>query len=229
MRSPAGKLVAAGLLVAACSSPAPPDPYCSSEPLAGDAGVKAGQAALRVDGTTSVQFLVFDPQGKAVENKLLGGTIALPPGKYQIRVNNSAHTVTVAAGKLTRCATGTLLVSGTTEETWFVHDLSGAALQQTPLGKAMSLVPGKFRVKVNNTENAAEVRPSEVTELATGTLIVAGGGTGQYHVTDKAGASLNYQSLNKAVALFPGEYNVTLGETRRTATVEAGRQTPVRF
>ena len=212
------------LSAAACRSPAPPDPYCSSEPLPADA-----KTALRVDGTTAVQFLVFDPAGKPVDNKTLGGTIALAPGEYQIRVNNTAHAVTVAAGKLTRCATGTLLVSGTTQETWFLQDPSGAALEQAHLGKPMSLVPGKFRVKVNNTESAAEVKPNQVTELKTGTLTVEGSGSDQYHVTDKAGASLEYGALNKSLSFFPGEYTVTLGDARRVANIEAGRQTSVRF
>ncbi|MGQ0546440.1 MAG: hypothetical protein ACT4P3_14075 [Betaproteobacteria bacterium] len=215
-------------LAASCGSPPAPDPYCSSAPLPGDAKVKSGQGALQVAGTTSAHFLIFDSAGKPVTNHLLGTTAALDPGRYRFTVNNNAHIVTVEAGKLTRCATGTLLVSGTTQETWFVQDPSGAALQQTHLGKAMSLVPGKFRVKVN-TESAAEVKPNQVTELKTGTLTVEGSGDAQYHVTDKAGASLNYQKLNKALSFFPGEYNVRLGENTRAVTIEAGQATSVKF
>jgi hypothetical protein len=193
--------------------------------------MRAGKLAAlaRVDGTTPVHFLVFDPAGKPVDNKLLGGTVALAPGKYQIRVNNTRHAVTVAAGKLTRCATGTLLVSGTTQATWFLQDASGAALEQTHLGKAMSLVPGEFKVKVNNTGATAEVKPNQVTELKTGTLAVEAGGSAQYHVTDKAGASLEHGAPGKSLSFFPGEYTVTLGDARRSATIEAGQQTSVRF
>jgi hypothetical protein len=222
-------LLALALLAASCGSPPPPDPYCSSAPLPSDVKVKTGQGALQVDGTTAVQFLVFDLARKPVDNKLLGRTVAVGPGKYRVTVNNTVHTVTVEGGKLTRCATGTLLVTGTTDDTWFVQELSGAAVEQTRLGKPLSLMPGTFRVKVNNTVTTAEVKLNQVTELKTGSLVAEGSGDGHYHVTDQAGASLEYKQFDRALSLFPGEYNVEVGESTRAARIEAGRETRLKF
>jgi hypothetical protein len=222
-------LPALAFLVSCGSPPAPPDPYCNSGPLPADLKTTSGQGALQVDGTTSVQFLVFDLAGKPAHNGPLGRTLALDRGKYHVKVNNSTHTVTVETGKLTRCATGTLLTSGATEETWFVHDTAGKALEQTRLGRALSLMPGTFRVKVNSTEATAEVKQNQVTELKTGSLVVEGSGGDSYYVTNKAGAHLNQQNLNKALAFLPGEYNVRLGENTRVVRVEPGQTTSVKF
>jgi hypothetical protein len=221
-------LLALALLAASCGSPPPPDPYCSSAPLPADLKVQSGQGALQVDGTTAVQFLVFDHARKPVDNKLLGNAVVVGPGKYRVTVNNTVHTVTVEGGKLTRCATGTLLVTGATDDTWFVQELSGAAVEQTRLGKPLSLMPGTFRVKVNNTVTTAEVKLGQVTELKTGSLVVEGSGIG-YHVTDKAGASLEHKAMDRALSLLPGEYNVEVGESTRAATVEAGQETRLKF
>jgi len=221
-------LAAVGLLAASCGSPSPPDPYCSSAPLPADLKVQSGQGVLQVDGATPVQFLVFDLARKPVDNKLLGRTAAVGPGKYRVTVNNTVHTVSVEGGKLTRCATGTLLVTGATDDTWFVQEMSGAALEQTRLGKPLSLMPGTFRVKVNNTVTTVEVKLNQVTHLKTGSLVVEGSGVG-YHVTDKAGASLEYKAMDRALSLFPGEYNVEVGENTRAAKVEAGQETRVKF
>jgi hypothetical protein len=221
-------LLALASLAASCGSPPPPDPYCSSTPLPADLKMQSGQGALQVDGTTAVQFLVFDLARKPVDNKLLGGTVVVGPGKYRVTVNNTVHTVTVEGGKLTRCATGTLLVTGATDDTWFVQELSGAAVEQTRLGKPLSLMPGIFRVKVNNTVTTAEVKLGQVTELKTGSLVVEGSGTG-YHVTDKAGASLEHKAMDRALSLLPGEYNVEVGESTRAAKVEAGQETRLTF
>jgi hypothetical protein len=222
------RAVILSLLVTSCGSPPPPDPYCSSASLPADLKVQSGQGALQVDGTTPVQFLVFHLDRKPVDNKLLGRAVAVKPGQYRVTVNNTVHTVTVEGGKLTRCATGTLLVTGTTEDTWYVQELSGAAVEQTRLGRPLSFWPGTFRVKVNNTLTTAEVKLNQVTELKTGSLVVEGIGPG-YHVMDKAGASLEHKLMDRALSLFPGEYNVEVGESTRPAKVEAGQATSVKF
>jgi hypothetical protein len=81
---------------------------------------------------------------------------------------------------------------------------------------------------VNSTLTTAEVKPNQVTELKTGSLVVEGSGAG-YQVTDKAGALLEYKQMDRALSLFPGEYNVEVGENTHAARIEAGRETRVRF
>lgn len=227
-RAGAAWLPALAFLAASCGSPPPQDPYCSSAPLPGEATVKSGQGALQVDGTTSAYFYVHDAAGKSVNHQALGRSLALDPGKYQVKVNYSAHAVTVEKGKLTKCSTGTLLASGTTQEYWYLHDPAGKSLQHERLGKAMSLVPGTFRVKVNNSETAAEVTLNQVTEIRTGTLLVRGATSEYYYATDTQGRALNHNMLEKPLALLPGTYSVKLNNAATRADIAAGQVTELK-
>lgn len=221
-------MLAAAALSGSCGAPAPQDPYCSIAPLPGGAERKTGQGALQVEGTTSAYFYVLDPAGKSVNHQSLGKTLALDPGKYQLKVNNSAHSVAVERDKLTRCTTGTLLTSGTTSEYWYVQDTTGKALQHNTLGKAISLIPGTFRVAVNNTEIPAEVKPGQTTETKTGTLIVRGGTGEYYYAADTLGKQLNHNTLEKPLAFLPGSYAVKVNNTQTKADIVAGQVTELR-
>src|SRR5581483_2052594 len=185
LRSDRGSLLASLVLVCAvlpvgCTSPPPADPYCSYAPLASGADVKSGQGALEADGTTDAYFYVVDANGKQIGYAALGKTLGLDPGPYQLKVNESPHPVTVAKGMLTKCATGTLKVSGATPEYYYVYDAGGRQLHYEMLGKAASLIPGTYRVRLNNSEAPAEVKPNQTTELKSGTVVVHGG-TDEYY------------------------------------------------
>jgi len=221
-------VLAAAILLGSCGTPPPQDPYCSVAPLPGGADVKAGQGALQVEGTTSIYFYVLDPAGKSVNHQTLGKALALGPGKYQLKVNNSAHSFTVDQGKLTKCSTGTLLMSGTTSEYWYVQDTTGKSLQHDTLGKAISLMPGTFRVKVNNTELPAEVKLGQTTEIRTGTLVVRGGTNEYYYAADTLGKQLNHNTLEKPLAFLPGSYAVKVNNTETKADIVAGQVTELK-
>lgn len=221
-------VLAAAILLGSCGTPPPQDPYCSQTPLASGADVKSGQGALLVEGSTTAYFYVLDAAGKSVNYQNLGKTLALGPGKYQLKVNDSAHAVVVDQGKLTRCSTGTLLTSGTTTEYWYVQDTTGKALQYDTLGKAISLMPGTYRVKVNNTEVPAEVKLSRTTEIKTGTLVVRGGTNEYYYAADTLGKQLNYNTLEKPLAFLPGSYTVKVNNTETKADVVAGQVTELK-
>ena len=224
----ATSLVAVVLLTGSCGSPPPKDPYCSQAPLPSGASVKSGQGALQVEGSTSAYFYVLDTAGKPVNHERLGKTLALDPGKYQVKVNNSAHPVTVEKGALTKCATGTLLVAGTTSEYYYVQDATGQALQHEHLGKALSFMPGTFRVKVNNTEAPAEVKLAQTAELKTGTLVVRGSTAEYYYASDTLGKALNHNHLEKPLALLPGSYTVKVNNTEAKVDIAAGQLTELK-
>jgi len=221
-------VLAAAILLGSCGTPPPQDPYCSIAPLPSGADVKSGQGTLQVEGTTTAYFYVLDAAGKSVNHQSLGKTLALGPGKYQLKVNNSAHAVTVEQGKLTKCSTGTLLTSGTTAEYWYVQDSTGKALQHDTLGKAISLMPGTFRVKVNNTEVPAEVKPGQTTEIKTGTLVVRGGTNEYYYAADTLGKQLNHNTLEKPLAFLPGSYAVKVNNTETKGDIVAGQVTELK-
>ncbi len=212
----------------ACGSPSPKDPYCSQTPLASGVAVKSGQGALQVEGATAAYFYVSDAAGKSVNHANLGKTLPLPPGQYQLKVNNSAHSVTVEKGALTKCSTGTLLVSGATREYYYVHDTSGKALQHDTLGKAISLMPGSYRVKVNKSEASADVKLNQTTEIKTGTLVVQGDTGEYYYAMNSLGEALNHTTLAKPLAFLPGTYAVKVNNTEAKVDVVSEQVTELK-
>ena len=69
----------------------------------------------------------------------------------------------------------------------------------------------------------ADVRAGAVTELTTGNLVVKGLTEEYYYVTDTAGNALNYQTLNKSLAFFPGSYEIKVNNTLMYGKVSAGQ------
>jgi len=224
----AGILCAFLLSFAACSRQLPSDPYCSEASLPSGIDVKAGQGALQAEGTTSPYFYVFDESGKQLGYQSLNKILALNPGKYRVKVNNSSHLVAVKAGALSKCSTGTLMVSGSTPEYYYVMDSTNQQLHYDSLGKAASFFPSSLRVKVNNSETQAEVKLNQVTEIKTGTLVSRGGTNEYYYVFDASGKQLSYNSLEKPLAFLPGSYAVKVNNTETNADIRSGQVTEVK-
>lgn len=211
----------AALSLVACSAP-PVDPFCSYAALPPGSKVKAGRGSLQVEGKTTADFYVSDEAGKQIGYQSLGRTLELAPGKYRVKLNNSLHTTVVQKGSLTRCATGTLTVSGTTKQYYYVEDAAGKQLSYHTLGQALSFFPAAFRVKVNNSEAPADLKLNQVAEIRTGTLVVQGSTSEHYYVSDAMGKDLSYNSQGKALALLPGSYLVKINKTEAKADLAAG-------
>ncbi len=224
----AGILFAVTLSLYSCGGPPPSDPYCSYAPLPSGTDVKAGQGGLQVEGTTSAYFYAFDGSGKQVGTESLGKTLGLNPGKYLVKVNNGPHAVAVEKGQLTKCLTGTLMVSGTTSDYYYVMDSNNQQLHSDSLGKAASFFPSTLRVKVNNTEVPAEVKLNQVTEIKAGTLIVRGSTNEYYYVFDALGKQLSSNSLEKPLAFVPGSYTVKVNNTETKAAITGGQVTELK-
>lgn len=223
-----GALLAIMFSSYSCAGRPPSDPYCSYEPLPASADIKAGQGALQVEGVTSAYFYVFNEMGNQINYQSLSKTLGLDPGKYQLKVNNSSHPITVQKGTLTKCSTGTLMVSGGTAEYYYVVDSANQQLHYDSLGKAASFLPATFRVKVNNTEVQAELKLNQTTEIKTGTLIVRGNTNEYYYVNDSLGKQLNYSSLEKPLAFLPGSYTIRVNNTESKANIVAGQITELK-
>ncbi len=216
------------LLLSSCGSPPPQDPYCSYAALPGGLEVKSGQGALQIEGIDDTYFYALDETGKQLGYQSLGKTLGLNPGKYQAKVNNSLHPVSVQKNMLTKCSTGTLAVAGETGEYYYVLDSAGQQLHYDTLGKASSLWPGPYRVKVNNTLIQAEAKLDQITEVKTGTLLVHGATEEYYYVLDSAGQQLAYNTLGKSLALLPGSYNLKVNNTASKADIAGGQTSEVR-
>jgi 6,7-dimethyl-8-ribityllumazine synthase len=216
------------IVVASCGKPPPEDPYCSYGPLPAGAEVASGQGALQVEGSHATYFYALDETGKQIGYGSMGKALGLAPGKYQSRVNGSLHPVTVQKGSLTKCSTATVAVPGETGEYYYVLDSTGRQLHYNTLGKASSLWPGPYRIKVNNTHAQAEAKLDQVAEIGTGTLLVHGATEEYYYVLDSAGEQLAYNTLGKPLALLPGTYNLKVNNTASKADIAAGQAREVR-
>jgi hypothetical protein len=226
--TPAFLLLTSMMLLLSCAKKPASDPCCTFADLPMGAEVKDGQGAIQVEGSTSAYFYILDETGKQVGYQSLNQTLAVAPGRYSIKVNNSLYPVTIEAGILAKCSTGTLMVSGNTSEYYYVMDSTNNQLGYENLGKSMSFFPGTFKVKVNNTETPAVVKLKQLTEMRTGTLIVRGNTNEYYYVLDDTNKQLNYNSLEKPLAFLPGTYLLKVNHTSMKADVIAGKATELR-
>lgn len=217
--------LALSLCVLSCSEKAPVDPCCQISDLPPNSGAADGQGYLLVEGSTNAYFYVLNESGEEVNYQSLNKGLALDEGRYRVRVNNAAHPVEIVAGEMLKCSTGTLMVSGNTNEYYYVMDSTGQQLGYESLSKSMSYFPGAFTVKVNDTQVSAEVRLKQLTEIRTGTILVKGTTNEYYYVLDKGNKQLNYNSLEKPLAFLPGTYSVKVNNTSMEAEVLAGQIT----
>ncbi|MDQ2658434.1 MAG: hypothetical protein M3Y60_13510 [Bacteroidota bacterium] len=217
----------AGAVIAgsSCSEKPPVDPCCVYTPITELAEVGDDQGLLQIEGSTNASYYILDELGKQVGYESLNRAVGLSAGRYIIRVNNSVHSVIVRAGENAKCSTGTLMVAGNTSDYYYVMDSTDQQLGYEVLGRSMSFFPGKFKIRVNNTEVPAEVKLRELTEIRTGSIIVKGTTNEYYYVVDKSNKQLNYNSLGKPLAFLPGKYDVKLNNTSMEANVRAGNAT----
>ena len=218
-------LSGAFFLFFSCAEKPAEDPCCTFSDLPSTADVQDGQGALHVEGSTIAYYYVVDQTGKQVGYETLNAMLPLEPGTYQIRVNNSFYPLKVESGRLAKCSTGTLMVGGNTSEYFYVTDSTDNQIGYELLGKAMSFFPGFYKVKVNNTETAAEVKLKALTEIRTGTLLVHGNTDEYYYVLDETNKQLNYNVLEKPLAFLPGKYPVKVNKTTMSAEVLPGKLT----
>jgi 6,7-dimethyl-8-ribityllumazine synthase len=183
--------------------------------------------SILVEGTTNEYYYVLGTGNKQLNYNTLGKPLAFLPGFYEVKVNNTSMKADVVAGRVTTLATGNILVSGLTEEYYYVTDSVGNALNFQTLNKSIAVFPGDYEIKVNNTIVRGSVLAGQTSEFATGSLVLTGHGSGYYYVFDPLGNQLNYNTLNKSLSLFPSEYTVKLGGNTRKATVNAGQLTSV--
>src|ERR1700738_561791 len=140
-------------------------------------------------------------------------SLAVEPGQYQVKVNKSAHAGAVEAKTLTRCSAGTLLVSGSTDEYYYVFDGSKTQLAYHKLGSPLAFFPGDYSVSVNKTSASASLKPGATTTLKAGVLNVQGSTDEYYYVFDGAGTQLAYNKLSRPLSFFAGPLTVKVNAT----------------
>ncbi len=208
------------LALCSCKKAPPPDPICAAEPFS-----DSSQGAIQIAASTDTHFYIFDEAGKQLTYSSANKPATVKPGQYRVKINSSVHPVYVEAGKQTKCSTGTVLVTGATDEHYYIFDTANAQLAYQNLGKPLSLFPGAYQVQLNKTTAAANVDPNSTLELKAGLLDVQGTTDEHYYLFDPAGAQLCYSQLNKPVAVLAGAFVVKVNGTEAKAEIRAGETT----
>jgi len=214
-----GALALSFLFAASCTKAPPDDPICSYEPLPETAGVPAEQGAVMISGSTNEYIHLTDPAGKQLTSGRVGAALKAKPGEYRARLNSSIHPVFVRAKTLTKCAAGAVLISGGTDEYYYVHEVAaGTQLASSKIGQAAGLFPGKYRILVNRTSAEVEIKPGAVSELKAALLLARGSTDEYYYVLDSAGTQLASSKLSAPLSLLPAK--LTLKINNATAPLE---------
>lgn len=136
--------------------------------------------AIRVEsasGSPSDWFDVMQNGSRAVPGNppLLGSTLEVPPGTYQVAVNRTERTVSIEPGALTILRTGDLMVEGEPDgATWIPYQSGDRKVVSNPptLNSAIVLFSGDYQVIVYegvgvppDTLGVARVDPGHVTAL----------------------------------------------------------------
>lgn len=184
--------------------------------------VSLAAGTITVAGATDEYFYLNDTLGTQLAYNRLGQPLDAFPGEYVVKLNNATIRATVRASETTTLQSGTIAALGSTDEYYYVLDTAGTQLGYARLGAPTSYLPGRYRVRVNQTDTAAAVAAGDSTRVVTGTVVVHGTGTEYYYVDDASGRQLGYSRLGAALALVPGSYRVRLGQRSTTVSVPAG-------
>lgn len=214
-------------ILMACQSGAPEDACCTSSVIPQGEDIKEGQGLLQVKGISDAYYYILDPNGTQVAYQTLNKSIALDPGTYKIKVNNTHHPVEIAAGSMMTCETAALKVSGKTGEYYYVLDTLGQQVTYETLEKGLALFPGSFLVRLNNTTLPVTVPLGAPREVKSGTLLVQGTTGEYYYVTDENGTQLGYNTLGKPLGVLAGNYRIKLNNTVTRAAVREAEVTEV--
>ena len=196
--------------------------------------VEAGQvttcetATIDVAGTTSEYWYLLDTLGTQLGYALLGSSLGVFPGRYTVRVNDTHESVDADARNRVSVPTGTIAVAGVTSEYFYVLDPNGQQLAYSLLGAPLSLLPGSYRARVNNSIAPFTIEGGRATTLTAGTVVASGTTSEYYYVLDAAGQQLGYALLGNASSYLPGNYTLRLNNRTTPIEVAGGDSTVVR-
>ena len=222
-----GTAALAAILLVTCHKALPPDGVCSYEPLPAGAQVPSGQGGIQVLASTDAYFAVRDTTGKQTASEHVNAITPVPPGDYQVVLNSSTHSTAVQSKMLTKCKTGAVLVNGKTDEYYAVLDSATRQLASAHVASALSLFPGSYTVRLNNSDVGANLQAGALLELKPGTLNVDVGTDEYYAVLDGATRQLASSHVGRALGVFAGSYLVRINNSDAKAEVRIGESTSV--
>src|SRR6201987_2437850 len=222
-----GTAALAVILLVSCHKALPPDGVCSYEPLPAGAQVPSGQGGIQGLASNDAYFAGRDTTGKQPASQHVNAITPVPPGDYQVVLNGSTHSTSVQSKMLTKCKTGAVLVNGKTDEYYVVLDSATRQLASAHVASALSLFPGSYTVRLNNSDVGANLQPGALLELKPGTLNVDVGTDEYYAVLDGATRQLASSHVGRALGVFAGTYLVRINNSDAKAEVRIGESTNV--
>lgn len=179
---------------------------------------EAAETGLRVTAGTDAYFYALDAGGRQVGYQHAGQVLVLEPGHYRVKINDSQRAASVRAGRVTTCTAGDVRVTGGTDAYFYVLDTLGNQIAYQHIGGLLSMLPGRYLAKVNNSRVGLEVHGADTVTVPAGTVSVAGTTDEFYYVLDTLGTQLAYEKLGRPLDVLPGAYIVKLNNfTVRTA------------
>ena len=127
---------------------------------------QAQAGTLKVNGSTNEYYYVLNDAGTQLANSQLRKTIALFPGAYQVRVNNSTAQVSVTAGSAVEVEAGTVTVKGAGTDYYYVLDANGTQLASAQVNQPTALVAGQYSVRVGKDTKPAVVTGGKETVVS---------------------------------------------------------------
>jgi hypothetical protein len=123
-----------------------------------------GKGGLLVRGSENIMYVVRDAAGNSSGSTITGHEIELVPGTYTVEIGCFKKQVVVQAGATTEVLeTGKLLVRGSGNTMYFVHDAAGNGCGSAITGAEVELVPGTYTVEVGNVKRIVNIRAGQNT------------------------------------------------------------------
>jgi hypothetical protein len=120
---------------------------------------------LFVTGLTDELYYVTDSADHALNFQKLNNALALFPGSYNIKINNTHMRGKVLPGKVTEFNTGSLTLRGSGGGYYYVFDNAGKQLNYNSLNRWLSFFPSEYVVKLGGNTQKVMVVAGEQTAL----------------------------------------------------------------
>ncbi len=189
---------------------------------------------LVVTGTGLDDYYVADANGQSAltGHRRTNFVTELLPGSYTVVLNGSHQSVTITGGQKMEVQAGSLVVTGTGLDDYYVADAAGqtALTGHRKTSFVTELLNGSYTVVLNGSRQSVTIAGAQKAEVQAGDLIVSGTGVDDYYVADANGqtALTGHRRTNFATELLPGTYTVVLNGSRQSVTMPGGQKTEVR-
>ncbi|MFN3325753.1 MAG: hypothetical protein ACK5AZ_19830 [Bryobacteraceae bacterium] len=120
---------------------------------------------LVVKGEAPGEFAVHATEGRQVAAAPLSSPLALFPGSWIVKVNNSAAEAPLQPSETVELATGILLVQGEAGRSFPVLDAAGAEIAVSESGAPLALLPGRYTLKSGSDSRTVTINAGAVTRF----------------------------------------------------------------